>query len=236
MKSKRLELDQVAPLLHDGMTIMVGGFMGNGTSPKLMKAILDSGVKDLTTISDDGGFSDTKAGPAGVGLLVQYHRVKKTIIGHIGLNKELQRQIIAGETEAELCPIGTIAERVRAAASGLGGVLTPTGVGTSVEEENPGDLVINGKRYNKKPRITINGKDYLYETPLHADLAVLEAQVADKFGNLVYYRSMRNHNPLMALAADMVIVEAHQIVEIGDINPDHVMTPGILVDYIIYPW
>jgi acetate CoA/acetoacetate CoA-transferase alpha subunit len=218
------------------MTIMVGGFMANGTPPKLMKAILDSGVKDLITISDDAGFSDTTKGPGGLGLLIANHRVKKAIIGHIGLNKEIQRQMIAGEMEVELCPIGTIAERVRSGGSGLGGVLTPTGVGTSVEEVKQDNLVINGKKYDTKPVVEINGKKYLYETPLHADLAVVQAQVADRFGNLTYYRSERNHSPLMCLAADTVIAEARQVVEIGDLDPENVVTPGILVDYIIYPW
>jgi acetate CoA/acetoacetate CoA-transferase alpha subunit len=234
MTTKKLEIDQVASFLRDGMTIMYGGFMGNGTPPRLMQAILDSGVKDLTVIGDDAAFSDTSKGPAGIGLLIQHHRVKKLITGHIGLNKEAQRQMLAGEMEIELCPIGSIAERIRAGGSGLGGVLTPTGVGTSVAEvEQP--LTFNGEKLNRKPTLNINGKDYLLELPLHADLAVLEAVIADKYGNLVYYTSMRNHNPLMALAADTVIAEAHQIVEVGCIDPDRVMTPGVLVDHIVYP-
>jgi acetate CoA/acetoacetate CoA-transferase alpha subunit len=234
MKSKRLEIDKVASFLRDGMTIMYGGFMGNGTPPRLMQAILDSGVKDLIMIGDDTAFSDATKGPEGVGLLIRNKRVKKMITGHIGLNKEAQRQMIAGEMEIELCPIGSIAERIRAGGSGLGGVLTPTGVGTSVGEVKQ-DVSINGKQFDTKQTININGKDFLLELPLRADLAVLEAVQADKFGNLVYYTSMRNHNPLMALAADTVIVEAHQIVEVGCIDPDHVMTPGVLVDYIVYP-
>ncbi|MDR1228790.1 MAG: acetyl-CoA--acetoacetyl-CoA transferase subunit alpha [Azoarcus sp.] len=235
MKSKRLEIEQVASFLRDGMTIMYGGFMGNGTSPRIMQAILDSGVKDLTVIGDDAAFSDATKGPEGIGLLIRNKRVKKLITGHIGLNKEAQRQMITGEMEIELCPIGSIAERLRAKGSGLGGVLTPTGVGTSVAEEKQA-VSIDGKQFDTKQTLNINGKDYLLELPLSADLAVLEAHKADKMGNLVYYRSMRNHNPLMALAADTVIVEAHEVVEIGDIDPDHVMTPGILVDYIVYPW
>ncbi|MDR0717142.1 MAG: 3-oxoacid CoA-transferase subunit A [Azoarcus sp.] len=234
MKSKRLEIDKVASFLRDGMTIMYGGFMGNGTPPRLMRAILDSGVKDLTVIGDDAAFSDATKGPEGIGLLIRNKRVRKMITGHIGLNKEAQRQMLAGEMEIELCPIGSIAERIRAGGSGLGGVLTPTGVGTSVEDV-PQALTINGQKYTKKPVFSINGRDFLYETPLKADLAVLEAVQADKSGNLVYYTSMRNHNPLMAFAAETVIVEAHQIVEVGCIDPDHVMTPGTLVDYIIYP-
>jgi acetate CoA/acetoacetate CoA-transferase alpha subunit len=234
MKSKKLEIEKVASFLRDGMTIMYGGFMGNGTPPRLMQAILDSGVKDLTMIGDDTAFSDATKGPEGVGLLIRNKRVKKLITGHIGLNKEAQRQMIAGEMEIELCPIGSIAERIRAGGSGLGGVLTPTGVGTSVAEVKQ-DVSINGKQFDTKQTININGKDFLLELPLRADLAVLEAVQADKFGNLVYYTSMRNHNPLMALAADTVIAEVHQIVEVGFIDPDHVMTPGVLVDHIVYP-
>ena len=234
MKSKRLEIGQVASFLRDDMTIMYGGFMGNGTPPRLMQAILDSGVKDLTMIGDDTAFFDATKGPEGVGLLIRNKRVKKLITGHIGLNKEAQRQMLAGEMEIELSPIGTLAERIRAGGAGLGGVLTPTGVGTSVAEVAQ-NVSVNGQKFDKKQTININGRDFLLELPLIADLAVLEAVTADKFGNLVYYGSMRNHNPLMALAAKTVIVEAHQIVEIGYIDPDHVMTPGILVDHIIYP-
>jgi acetate CoA/acetoacetate CoA-transferase alpha subunit len=234
MKSKRLEIGQVASFLRDGMTIMYGGFMGNGTPPRLMQAILDSGVKDLTMIGDDTAFSDATKGPEGVGLLIRNKRVKKLITGHIGLNKEAQRQMLAGEMEIELSPIGTLAERIRAGGAGLGGVLTPTGVGTSVAEVAQ-NVSVNGQKFDKKQTININGRDFLLELPLIADLAMLEAVTADKFGNLVYYGSMRNHNPLMALAAKTVIVEAHQIVETGYIDPDHVMTPGILVDHIIYP-
>ncbi|MDR0233725.1 MAG: 3-oxoacid CoA-transferase subunit A [Zoogloeaceae bacterium] len=235
MKSKkRLEIDQVASFLRDGMTIMYGGFMGNGTPARLMQAILDSGVKDLTMIGDDTAFFDATKGPEGVGLLIRHKRVKKLITGHIGLNKEAQRQMIAGEVEIELSPIGTLAERIRAGGSGLGGVLTPTGVGTSVAEVKQ-DITLNGQKFDQKQTININGRDFLLELPLRADLAVLEAVMADTSGNLVYYGSMRNHNPLMALAAEKVIVEAHQIVEVGYIDPDRVMTPGILIDHIIYP-
>ncbi len=234
MKSKRLELEQFTSFLRDGMTIMYGGFMGNGTPARLVQAILDSGVKDLTMIGDDTAFFDTTRGPEGVGLLVRHKRIKKLITCHIGLNKEAQRQMLSGEMEIELIPIGTLAERVRAAGSGLGGVLTPTGVGTSVSEAKQ-DITINGQKFTQKQTININGRDYLLELPLTAELAILEAVKADAFGNLVYYRSMRNHNPLMALAAQTVVVEAHEVVEVGAIDPDQVMTPGILVDHIVYP-
>jgi acetate CoA/acetoacetate CoA-transferase alpha subunit len=142
--------------------------------------------------------------------------------------------MLAGEIEIELSPIGTLAERIRAGGSGLGGVLTPTGVGTSVGDVKM-DITLNGKKYDQKQTLNINGRDFLLELPLTADLAVLEAVIADKMGNLVYYTSMRNHNPLMALAAKTVIVEAHQIVEVGCLDPDHVMTPGVLIDHIVYP-
>jgi acetate CoA/acetoacetate CoA-transferase alpha subunit len=207
--------------------------MGNGTPPRLIQAILDSGVKDLTMIGDDTAFSDATKGPEGVGLLIRNKRVKKMITGHIGLNKEAQRQMIAGEMEIELSPIGTIAERIRAGGSGLGGVLTPTGVGTTVAEDKQ-DISINGKKYDTKQTLNINGKDYLLELPLVADLAVLEAIKSDEMGNLVYHTSMRNHSPLMAFAAKIVIVQAHEVVKVGDIPPDSVMTPGILVDYIVH--
>ncbi|MDR2209657.1 MAG: acetyl-CoA--acetoacetyl-CoA transferase subunit alpha [Azoarcus sp.] len=234
MKSKRLEIEQVASFLRDGMTLMAGGFMGNGTPPRLIQAVLDSGVKDLTMIVDDTAFLDATKGPEGIGLLVRNKRIKKLITGHIGLNKEAQRQMITGEMEIELNPIGTLAERIRAAGSGLGGVLTPTGVGTLVADYKQ-DITINGQKFDQKQTININGRDFLLETPLTAELALLEAVKSDKFGNLVYYRTMRNHNPLMALAAQTVIVEAHEVVEIGEIDPDHVMTPGILIDHIVFP-
>jgi len=234
MKSKRLEIEQVASFLRDGMTIMYGGFMGNGTPLRIVQAILDSGVKDLTLIGDDTAFLDATKGPEGVGLLVRNKRVKKMITGHIGLNKEAQRQMLAGEMEIELSPIGTLAERIRAGGSGLGAVVTPTGVGTSVGDVKM-DITINGQKFDKKQTININGREFLLEMPLTAELVILEAVKADHFGNLVYFRSMRNHNPLMALAGKTVIAEAHEVVEVGSIDPDQVMTPGILVDHIVYP-
>jgi acetate CoA/acetoacetate CoA-transferase alpha subunit len=234
MKSKRLEIDQFMTFLRDGMTIMVAGFMGNGTPPRLVQAILDSGVKDLEVICDDTAFLDATRGPEGIGLLVRNKRIKKLITCHIGLNKEAQRQMLAGEMDVELVPIGTMAERIRAGGSGLGAVVTPTGVGTSVSEVKQ-DVTINGKKFDQKQTININGRDFLLELPLTAELALLEAVKADTFGNLVYYRSMRNHNPLMALAGKTVIAEVHEVVDVGTIDPDHVMTPGILIDHIVYP-
>ena len=156
---------------------------------------------------------------AGIGILVSNNRVAKVIASHIGTNPETGRQMIAGEIEVELVPQGTLAERIRCGGSGLGGVLTPTGVGTVIEE---GTTIIN-----------FDGIEYLVERPLRADMAILNAYRADHMGNLVYLRAGRNFNPIMALAADFVVAEVENICAIGEIDPDHVMTPGILVDALI---
>ncbi|PCL21476.1 acetate CoA-transferase subunit alpha [Snodgrassella alvi] len=216
MKTKQLSLADVKNHLWDGMTIMFGGFMGIGTPARLVQAILDSEVKDLTIIGNDTAFVET-----GVGPLITNNRVKKVITSHIGTNPETGKKMIAGEIEVELVPQGTLAERIRAAGAGLGGVLTPTGLGTIVEEG--------------KQKIAVNGQEYLLELPLQADLAIVEAKTADKLGNLVYELSAQNFNPLVALAAKKVIVEAGNVVEVGEISPDAATTPAALVDYIVYP-
>ncbi|MFP5107018.1 acetate CoA-transferase subunit alpha [Neobacillus sp. C211] len=211
--NKIISIEEISSILTDGMTIMAGGFMGVGTPQELVTALLEADVKDLTLIANDTAFIKT-----GVGPLIVNKRVKKVIASHTGTNPETGKQMIAGELEVELVPQGTLAERVRAGGSGLGGVLTPTGVGTVVEEG--------------KEKITVDGREYLLEKPLRAEVAILKAFKADKAGNLIYHRSARNFNPLMALAADLVIVQVEQIVEVGEIDPDEVMTPGILVDKI----
>lgn len=211
--NKMISREDVSSLFTDGMTIMAGGFMGVGTPQELVTAMIEANVKDITLIANDTAFVET-----GVGPLIVNKRVKKVIASHIGTNPETGRQMIAGEMEVELVPQGTLAERVRAGGSGLGGVLTPTGVGTVVEDG--------------KEKITVDGREYLLEKPLRAEVALLKAYKADKAGNLIYHRSARNFNPLMALAADTVIVQVEQLVEVGEIDPDEVMTPGILVDKI----
>ena len=216
MKTKQLNLADVKNHLWDGMTIMFGGFMGIGTPAKLVQAILDAGIKDLTIIGNDTAFVDT-----GVGPLITNNRVKRLITSHIGTNPETGKKMIAGEIDVELVPQGTLAERIRAAGAGLGGILTPTGLGTIVEE---------GKR-----RITVEDRDYLLELPLHADLAIVAAQKADKMGNLVYELAAQNFNPLVAMAAKTVIVQANTVVDVGEITPAEVVTTAALVDYIIYP-
>lgn len=200
--------------VRDGMTIMVGGFLGVGTPEKLIDALVSMKVKDLTLICNDTAFPDR-----GVGKMVVAHQFKKIIASHVGTNPETGRQMTAGETRVELVPQGTLAERVRCGGAGLGGFYTPTGVGTVVAE---------GKETRE-----IGGRLYLFETPLHADVALVKAHRADYSGNLMYRRSARNFNPLMAMAASVVIAEADDIIEVGQMDPDHVMTPGIFVNYLV---
>ncbi|WP_379134618.1 acetate CoA-transferase subunit alpha [Paenibacillus sp. sgz500958] len=212
--SKVASLEEIGPLFRDGMTIMAGGFMGTGAPEALVQILIEQDIHDITLISSDTALVDT-----GVGPLVINRRLKKVIASHIGTNPETGKQMMAGELDVELVPQGTLAERVRAGGAGLGGILTPTGIGTMVAEN--------------KQTLTIDGKEYLVELPLRADIALLKAHKADKAGNLVYRNSARNFNPLMALAADLVIVEVDEIVETGELDPNMVVTPGVLVDKII---
>jgi len=204
----------VQQFFKDGMTIMYGGFMGIGTPEGLVRALLDHGARNLTLIGNDTAFQTT-----GVGPLIVNKRVKKLIASHIGTNPETGRQMIAKEIEVSLVPQGTLVEQIRCGGAGLGGVLTPTGVGTVVEQG--------------KTKLTFDGIDYLVERPLRADVAFLRAKKSDRIGNLVYERAARNFNPIMALAADLVIAEVDEIVEVGEIDPDMVATPGALVHKII---
>lgn len=207
-------LDEVLELIKDGQTIMVGGFLACGTPEAIIDGIVKKGVKDLTIICNDSGFVDR-----GVGKLIVSRQVKKVIASHIGTNAETGRLMNTKEMEVELVPQGTLAERVRCGGAGLGGFLTPTGIGTVVAE---GKEIIN-----------VDGKDYILEKPLRADIALVFGSIVDKKGNIWYNKSTRNFNPLIATAADIVIVEAEQIVETGDIVPENVMTPHIFVDYIV---
>lgn len=206
--------------IKDGSVIMVGGFMGCGTPLSLVKALEEQGTKDMTLICNDTAiYNPDKNLVTGVAPLVVNKRFKKIIASHIGTNRETGRQMTSGETDVELVPQGTLAERIRAAGYGLGGFLTPTGVGTEVE---------NGKQV-----IEVNGKKYLLELPLFADFALLKAKKADKAGNLVYSKSARNFNPIMATAAKFVIAEVDEIVEIGELDPDEVVTPFIFVSVLV---
>ncbi len=212
--NKRIDIAGLRPRLKDGMSILFGGFLGVGTPEEIVREILASGIKDLAIIGND-----TATPELGIGVLVAARRVRKVIASHIGTNPETGRQMIAGELDVELVPQGTLAERIRCGGAGLGGVLTPTGVGTVVEEG--------------KTRLSFDGVDYLVERPIRADIAILKAHRADERGNLVYRRAARNFNPLMALAADFVVVEADEIVASGDIDPDMVVTPGVLVHALV---
>ncbi len=212
--SKISDLKTVMDRIVDGSVIMIGGFLAVGTPEGFVDAIVEKGTRDLTVIGNDTGFLDK-----GIGKLVVSKQIKKAIVSHVGTNAETGRQMNAKEMEVELVPQGTLAERIRAGGGGLGGILTPTGVGTIVEEG--------------KQKITVNGKEYLLELPLRAEIALIKAYKADKKGNLVFRATSRNFNPLMAMAADYVAVEAENIVEIGEIDPDEVMMPGVFVDAIV---
>lgn len=212
--SKVISLEAALEKINDGSTIMVGGFIGVGGPNTVVDGLLKKNVKDLTLIAND-----TVIPEVGTGKLVVNKQIKKAIVSHIGTNPETGKQMNAGEIEVELVPQGTLAERIRAAGSGLGGVLTPTGLDTIVEEG--------------KEKIEVCGKTYLLELPLKADIAIIRGSKVDKKGNVYYKAATRNFNPLMAMAADMVIVEAEEIVEVGEIDPNDVMTPGLFVDFIV---
>jgi len=206
--------------IKEGDTLMVGGFMGCGSPHTIILALKERGTKNLTLICNDTAIHDFKTGKiTGVGHLIQGRQFKKIIASHIGANQEAQRQMNAGETEVELVPQGTLAEQVRAGGAGLGGFLTPTGMGTEAAV---------GKQI-----IVVAQKPYLLELPFKADVAIIKAKKADKFGNLVFNGTARNFNPLMATAAALVIAEVEEIVETGEIDPNDIHTPSIFVDLLV---
>jgi acetate CoA/acetoacetate CoA-transferase alpha subunit len=209
-----IALADAVSLIPDGASLMVGGFMGVGTPECLMDELCRQGRRELTIIAND-----TARPGVGIGKLIAAKLVRKAIVSHIGTNPETQRLMLAGELHVELVPQGTLIERIRAAGYGLGGVLTPTGVGTLVEEG--------------KQRIDVEGSTYLLETPLRADFALVQAFLADYLGNLTYALTARNFNPIIAMAGKTVIVHAEHIVPVGMISPDNVVTPAPLVDYLV---
>jgi len=201
--------------IPNGSTLHVGGFYAQGTPENIIDEILKQGIRDLTIITNDTG-TPTE----GTGKLVGAGRVKKLICSYVGLTPVVPELVDKGALELELVPQGTLAERIRCAGYGLGGVLTPTGLGTHLEE--------------KKQVLELNGKRWMYDTPLKADFAILEASVADKAGNLIFRRTQRNFNVVMASAAETVIaLVVEPIVEMGAMEPDHVMVPGVLVDMLV---
>ena len=206
--------EQAVALIPDGASLMIGGFMGVGVPDRVIDELVRQGRRDLTVIAND-----TAMPGVGVGKLVRAKALSRLIASHIGLNPETQQQMIAGALQVELVPQGTLIERIRAGGHGLGGVLTPTGVGTVVEE---------GKR-----RIEVDGRPYLLETALKADFALVQAFMSDYLGNLVYALTARNFNPVIAMAGGTVVAEVEHVVPVGMISPDHVVTPAVLVDYLV---
>lgn len=211
---------EAAALIKSEDTLMCGGFMGCGSAETVFKAIVEHCPhKNLTLICNDGAMCMEGKPENGVAPMIDKKLFKKFIGCHIGLNTELQRQHKTEETSVTLMPMGTFIERIHAHGAGLGGFLTPTGLGTEVEEG--------------KQKITVDGKEYLLEIPLKANIAFIKAKKADKAGNLIHHATAQNFNSIMATAADIVVVEAEEIVEIGDIDPDQVQTPFIFIDYIV---
>jgi acetate CoA/acetoacetate CoA-transferase alpha subunit len=211
---KTIALSEAVQKIPDGASIMIGGFLGVGSPHRIIAELVRQGRKRLTVIAND-----TARPGLGIGLLIAAKAVRKVVVSHIGTNPETQRQIISKELEGELCPQGTLAERIRAAGYGLGGVLTATGVGTTVAD---------GKR-----TVEVDGRDFLLESPLKADFALIAARRCDYQGNLDYALTARNFNPVMATAASTVMVEPVEIVPTGVIPPDEVVTPHVFVDHII---
>jgi acetate CoA/acetoacetate CoA-transferase alpha subunit len=209
-----VSLEQSVAMIPNGSSLMIGGFMAVGTPERIIDEILRQKKRDLTVIAND-----TAMPGRGIGKLVGAKLLRKVIVSHIGLNPETQKQMMTGDLEVELVPQGTLIERIRAGGFGLGGILTQTGLGTSVED---------GKK-----TVEVDGRSYLVETALRADFALVQAFLADYLGNLSYALTARNFNPVIAMAGRTVIVAADNIVPVGVMSPDHVVTPAPLVDYLV---
>jgi acetate CoA/acetoacetate CoA-transferase alpha subunit len=209
-----IPIDQSVAMIPEGARLMIGGFMAVGSPELIIDELVRQNRRNLSVIAND-----TAAPGRGIGKLITAKLVRKAIVSHIGLNPETQKQMMDGTLEVELVPQGTLIERIRAGGHGLGGVLTQTGIGTSVE--------------SGKQRVEVDGKTYLLETPLRADFALVQAFLADYLGNLSYALTARNFNPMIAMAAGTVIASADNIVPVGVISPDHVVTPAPLVHYLV---
>jgi len=213
MQKPVLTAAQAIEKIKSGMTVMIGGFMAAGSPHKILKALADSDICDLTIVCNDTAFPDK-----GIGLLIAAKKVKKVIVSHIGTNPMTIEQFNNKEIEVVFVPQGTLAEQVRCGGAGLGGFLTPTGLGTVVAE---------GKQV-----ITLDGKEYLLEKALRGNVALLGTTIGDTAGNLHYKGTTQNFNPLMAMACDTVIAEVEELVSAGEIPMENVHTPGIVVDYL----
>ncbi|WP_442594201.1 CoA transferase subunit A [Neobacillus sp. D3-1R] len=212
---KLTTLENVLSFFHDGMTLMFGGFGGVGSPPTLIDGIIERDVKDLVLIGNDTGFPHI-----GIGKIVSLGRAKKVIASHIGSNPIAGSLMTEGKMEVEFSPQGILAERIRAGGVGLGAILADIGMDNEMVSAN-------------KPRFLLNGKEYLIETALTAEVSIVYAQKADPYGNLIYDKSARNTNPLVAMAGNITIAEVEEIVPLGSLNPDEIMTPGVFVDYVI---
>ncbi|MBI3924299.1 MAG: CoA transferase subunit A [Armatimonadetes bacterium] len=212
--NKLWSIERAIAHVKDGMLLMMGGFGLCGIPENLIRTLLQHGARDLTIVSNNAGVDDF-----GIGLLINNGQVKKMISSYIGENRVLEQKIIRGEIEVELNPQGTLAERIRAGGAGIAAFYTPTGVGTTIAE-------------GKETRV-FNDRKYVLETALRADVAFVKAFRADKHGNLTYRRTARNFNPMMATAAELVIAEAEEVVEPGQLQPDAIVTPGVFVDAVI---
>lgn len=200
-------------LFHDDMSLMIGGFANRGSAKNLIDMVVESGVQNISIISNDSGDPDLT-----VGRLVRSGQAKRLTASHVGMNPELGEAVLAGRMELELSPQGTLAERIRCGGAGMGGILVKTGLGTVIEEG--------------KQKIEVNGETYLLETPLTAEIALVKAYKADTMGNLVYKGTQRNFNPLVAMAGKTVIVEAEEIVPVGSLDMDEIHTPGLFVSMV----
>ncbi|WP_272492780.1 MULTISPECIES: CoA transferase subunit A [Peribacillus] len=213
-KNKIVTMEEALEHISDGCTLMYGGFGGVGTPPTLVQGILDKGVKEVTLIGNDTGFPDI-----GIGRLVTAERAKKVIASHIGSNPNAGRLMTEGKLQVEFSPQGTLAERIRAGGVGLGGIFVDVGIGTIAEEG--------------KDKMVIEGKEYLVETALTAEVSIVHAKKADSLGNLVYDKTACNFNPLVAMAGAFTIAEVEEIVPVGELDPECIATPGIYVDMVI---
>ena len=211
---RAIRVEEAAELITSGSVLLIGGFMGVGSPHRLIDAMLETDLEDLTVVANDTAYPG-----CGIGKLITAGKISRVVASHIGLNPETQQKMISGEIAVELVPQGTLVERIRAAGVGLGGVLTATGIGTPVEE---------GKQI-----VEIDGNSFILEKPIRGEYALIAARQADYVGNLEYALTAHNFNPIMALAADCVIAEPHHIVPVGMIPPDAVKTPGILVDHLL---
>ncbi len=212
--AKVITSKQAAEMIKPNDRLLIGGFLAVGAPESIIDELVKTNVRDLHAIVIASDYEDR-----GIGKLVANKQLKSAQVSHLGTNREIQAQMNAGEIEIELVPQGTLMERVRAAGTGLGGILTPTGLGTLAQE---GKTVIES-----------DGQEYILEKPIHGDFALIRAHKADKLGNLIYSKTARNSNPIMAMAGKITIAEVDEIVEAGKLSPEEIVTPGVFVNYLV---